>query len=240
MNCEGRRASTSGTFDRRAAQLDHNARTVTRRTTLLSGYVMLAAADAVLAAKPTRRARWLTKPALMPALAAVAVTREKTTGAPSSDPMMLAGLGLSWLGDVALLGEGDGPFVIGLGAFLAAHCFYLVALRRRRRGAVRQRVWFAASYGLAWCVLNTLLWNRTGRLRVPVLIYGTTLSAMALAALDTGGRARAVGGAAFLLSDSILALDTFGAATLPSADSMVMASYTLAQALIVLSSTSSG
>ena len=213
---------------------------MTRRTTLLSGYVLLAAADAVLAANATRRARWLTKPALMPALAAVAVTGEKRTGAPSTDPMMLAGLGLSWLGDVALLGEGDGPFALGLGAFLAAHCFYLVALRRRRQGAFRHRVWFAASYGLAWCVLNTVLWNRTGRLRLPVLIYGTTLSAMALAALDTGSRATAAGGAAFLLSDSILALDNFGVATLPAADAMVMASYTAAQALIVLSSTSSG
>ena len=61
---------------------------------------------------------------------------------------------------------------------------------------------------------------------------------MALAALDTGCPATAVGGAAFLLSDSILALDNFGVATLRAADAMVMASYTAAQALIVLSPTS--
>ena len=149
---------------------------------------------------------------------------------------MLAGLGLSWLGDVALLGEGDGPFSIGLGAFLVAHFFYLAALRRRPTGAVQHRPWIAGAYGLAWGVLNAVLWNRTGRLRVPVLIYGTTLSAMALAALDTGCPTTAIGGAAFLLSDSILALDNFGVVELPAADAMVMASYTAAQALIALSS----
>ena len=213
---------------------------MTRRPNLLPGYVILAATDAVLAARRSRRVRWLTKPALMPVLAAVAVTGRKRTGATSPDPMMLAGLGLSWLGDVALLGDGDGPFTIGLGSFLAAHCFYLVALRRLGKGAVRRRVWIAGSYGLAWCALNALLWNRTGRLRLPVLIYGTTLSAMALAALDTGSPATAAGGAAFLLSDCILALDNFGVASLPAADAMVMVSYTAAQALIVLSSSEPG
>lgn len=209
---------------------------VTRRRALLSGYVILAAADAVLATKRVRRARWLTKPALMPVLAAVAVTEENGTSTGPPDPMMLAGLGLSWLGDVALLGDGDGPFAIGLGSFLAAHFFYLVALRRLRKGGVRRRAWIAGAYGSAWCALNALLWNRTGRLRLPVLIYGTTLSAMALAALDTDRPATAAGGAAFLLSDSILALDNFGVASPPAGDAMVMVTYTAAQALIALSS----
>ena len=171
----------------------------------------------------------------MPALAAVAVTREEKTDEASADPLILAGLGLSWLGDVALLGEGDGPFAVGLGSFLAAHILYLVAFRRRGKAAVRQRVRTAGVYGLAWCVLNAVLWNRTGRLRLPVLMYGTALSAMAIAAVDTGCPATAIGGAAFLVSDSILALDKFGAVKLPAADAMVMASYTAAQALIALS-----
>lgn len=209
---------------------------MTRRTTLLTGYVVLAAADTAFAARRIRRARWLTKPALMPVLAAIAITTDRRAGETPTDPMMLTGLGLSWLGDVALLGEGDGPFAVGLGSFLAAHIFYLAALRGRRRGAVRHRRWVAGGYGLAWCFLNAALWNRTGTLRLPVLLYSTTLSAMALAALDTGCPATAIGGAAFLLSDSILALDNFGVAELPAADAMVMATYTAAQALLALSS----
>jgi uncharacterized membrane protein YhhN len=148
--------------------------------------------------------------------------------------MTLAGLGFSCLGDVALLGEGDGPFAVGLGSFLVAHLFYLAALRRRRTGALRRRLWVAAAYGLAWGVLNAVLWNRTGPMRVPVLIYGTALSAMALAALDTGSPATAIGGGAFLLSDSILALDKFGVVELPAADAIVMVTYTAAQAALVL------
>lgn len=212
---------------------------MTRRTTLLAGYAALAAADTAFAARRMRRARWLTKPALMPALA-VAATAGNGTGETPADPMMLAGLGFSWLGDVALIGEGDGPFAVGLGSFLAAHFFYLAAMRRRRKGVVRRRIWIAAGYGLSWCVLNAVLWNRTGRLRLPVVIYGTTLAAMALAALDTGSPATAIGGAAFLLSDSILALDKFDVVELPAADALVMASYTAAQALIALSSSNRG
>lgn len=208
---------------------------MTRRTALLPGYVLLAATDAALAGRKIRRARWLTKPALMPALAAVALAGDNTPDAGTADSMILAGLGLSWLGDVALLGEGDGPFSIGLGSFLAAHICYLVALLRRRKGAPWRRPWVGAGYGMAWLALNALLWNRTGRLRIPVLIYGTALSAMALAAFDTDSPATAAGGAAFLLSDSILALDRFEVVKLPAPDSIVMATYTAAQALIGLS-----
>lgn len=223
-------------FEHLAPVLERAPTIVTRRKTLLAGYAVLAAADATFAATRIRRARWLTKPALMPLLAAAAITPEQGAGGASADPMMLAGLGLSWLGDVALLGDGDGPFAAGLGSFLAAHFFYLAALRRRRKHAVRRRGWIAGGYVLAWCVLNTILWSRTGRFRLPVLVYGTTLSAMAIAALDTGCPATAVGGAAFLLSDSILAMDNFGVVELPAADAMVMMSYTAAQALIALSS----
>lgn len=208
---------------------------MTRRMALLPGYVLLAATDTALAGRKIRCVRWLTKPALMPALAVVALAGDKTADGGAADGMILAGLGLSWLGDVALLGEGDGPFSVGLGSFLAAHFCYLVALLRRRKGALRRRPWIGAGYGLAWLALNTLLWNRTGRLRIPVLIYGTALSGMALAAFDTDSPATAAGGAAFLLSDSILALDRFEVVKLPAPDSMVMATYTLAQALIGLS-----
>ena len=168
-------------------------------------------------------------------LVSVAVTGYKGPGDAATDPRLLTGLGLSWLGDVALLGEGDGPFTLGLGSFLLAHLSYLAAFRRRGAGVVRDRMWVAAAYGMAWCSLNALLWNRTGRLRLPVLTYGTILTAMGLAAFDTGNPETAIGGAAFLLSDSILAMDKFGVVALPAADGMVMATYTAAQGLIALS-----
>jgi uncharacterized membrane protein YhhN len=152
---------------------------------------------------------------------------------------VLAGLGLSWVGDVALLGEGDDAFVVGLGSFLVAHACYLAALSTRRAGGVRRAPALAAGYGVGWLGLNLILLPRTGRFRLPVLVYGTALTAMALAALETGSPSLAAGGAAFLVSDGILALDTFGAASLPRADALVMLTYTVAQVLIATGLTSS-
>lgn len=190
----------------------------------LTAYGLVAAADVVLASMGKRRVRWLTKPALMPLLAA--------TEAPCADPLIVAGLCLSWLGDVALLAEGEGPFTAGLLSFLAAHLSYIAALTKRRAGGIRKAPGLATIYALAWLGLNRLLWPRSGRLRWPVLIYGSALVAMALAALDTGDRQATAGGAAFLASDSMLALDAFGVARLPAVDGLVMLTYAAAQRLI--------
>ena len=187
-------------------------------------YGAVAAGDVVLAGAGRRRLRWLTKPALMPLLAAIE--------GPDTDPLILAGIGFSWVGDLALLFEGEGPFAAGLGAFLAAHLCYIAALSKRRSGGIRKAPALAASYALAWLGLNFLLWSRSGRLRWPVVIYASTLLVMALAALDTADARATTGGAAFMASDGILALDVFGVAKLPAADSLVMATYTAAQALL--------
>jgi len=187
-------------------------------------YGAVAAGDVVLAGAGRRRLRWLTKPALMPLLAAIE--------GPDTDPLVVAGIGFSWLGDVALLSEGEGPFSAGLGAFLAAHLCYIAALSKRRSGGIRRAPALAASYVLVWLGLNFLLWSRSGRLRWPVVIYASTLLVMALAALDTADVRATTGGGAFMASDGILALDVFGVAKLPAADSLVMATYTAAQALL--------
>ncbi len=153
-------------------------------------------------------------------------------GSDDTKALILAGLGLSGVGDIALLAEGEGPFAAGLASFLAAHCCYLAALAKRHRGGARRLRWVAAVYVLAWCGLNLLLFPRTGRLRIPVVVYGTALAAMGVAALDTGEPAVAAGGAAFLASDTILALEAFDVASVPYADGLVMLSYAAAQALI--------
>jgi uncharacterized membrane protein YhhN len=190
----------------------------------LVAYTIAAGADVMLASKGNRRLRWLTKPALMPLLAATEVRR--------SDPLIVAGLGLSWLGDVALLSEGEGPFTVGLASFLAAHLAYVVALAKRRAGGMRKSPGLARVYAAAWLGLNLLLWPHTGRLRVPVVVYGSALVAMALAALETGDTQASAGGALFLASDSVLALDTFGVVKTPGIDGLVMLTYAAAQPLI--------
>ena len=198
---------------------------------ILPAYCVLSAADVALAATGNRRARRFTKPLLMPVLAAHVAG---TAGSRDTKPLILAGLGLSGIGDVALLEKTDGRLAAGMGAFLSAHVCYLAALSKRRRGGVGRAPWVAGAYGLAWLGLNVVLWPRTGRLRLPVIVYGSALAAMAVAALDTDVPAVAAGGGAFLVSDSILAMNTFGGASKAGADALVMLTYTAAQGLIAV------
>lgn len=55
-----------------------------------------------------------------------------------------------------------------------------------------------------------------------------------MALLATGlGRLGAIGGAVFVVSDSLIALDSFGVLTLPAHNVWVMATYLVAQVLVV-------
>lgn len=184
---------------------------------------VLAAADVVLAATERDRLRRLTKPLLMPTL---------LRGKPR--PVQRA-LALGGLGDIALLGSGPAAFPAGLASFLASHAAWMVALQPHRSGWLRGRPIAATPYLLAWAGLNAYLWPRTGKDRLPVLVYSTALLGTALAAADTGDRALAAGGALFLVSDTLLALERFGQLRLPAHEGLVMATYTSAQALLARS-----
>jgi uncharacterized membrane protein YhhN len=187
----------------------------------MAAFLCLATADVALAATGRQRARWLTKPLLMPTLL---IGRE---------PATQRALALGGVGDVALLGEGQVAFTAGLATFLAGHAAWIAALRRRpSRHLVRRHPWVALPYAFAWTGLNAYLWPRTGRDRIPVLIYSAALTAMALTALDSGRTATGLGGGLFLTSDALLALERFGGLELPAREGLVMATYAAAQALL--------
>ena len=183
-------------------------------------YAALAAVDTILAAAGRDRARRLTKPLLMPTL-----LRGK-------DRPTQRALALGGVGDVALLGSGSAAFTAGLGAFLAGHVAWMAALRPRSTGVLARRPTAALPYALAWAGLNAYLWSRTGKDRIPVLVYSAALAGTALGALDTGDDAVAAGGLLFMASDALLALERFGGVHLPAHEGVVMATYTSAQALL--------
>jgi uncharacterized membrane protein YhhN len=183
-------------------------------------YPALAATDALLAATGRTSLRRLTKPLLMPTL---------LRGKPRPTQRALA---LGGLGDVALLGNGNAAFTAGLGSFLAGHVAWVAALRPRSAGVLARTPTAALPYVAAWAGLNAYLWPKTGKDRIPVLVYSAALLATALAALDTGDKAVAAGGALFLVSDSLLALEKFGDVHLPVHEGIVMATYTSGQALL--------
>ncbi|GAA3389519.1 lysoplasmalogenase [Cryptosporangium minutisporangium] len=164
--------------------------------------------------------QWLAKPLLAPLLAVYLVGRVRPD-------LVLVALGFATAGDVALLIDGEVPFLIGMLCFLGTQLCLTVAFLRH----ARPRWWAFAGYAVPWATANALLWERLGTLRVPVLVYSLALSAMAAAAVGVSRRV-AVGGALFLVSDFLIGI---GAADIevPGQSVLIMATYTAALALIV-------
>jgi len=185
----------------------------------------------------------LAKPWLMPLLAGWVLL---VTPRPLARPVgwLLAGLGLAWLGDLALLGDGDTAFLVGLVCFLGMQVAYLLAFagldRGDRPGLVRSRPWLGLPYLAVWLVMNGWLHGGVGTRFVPVLGYSAVLVTMAARALDVSprlappfGRWLAAGGALFVVSDGILAATAFDAVSAGRGwDVVVMTTYVAAQVLI--------
>lgn len=189
---------------------------------------------------------WLAKPLTTLLVIAHAAARGRDDGRSglAVRRAVLAGLGLSLLGDVALLWPREG-FLPGLVAFLLAHLAYLVAFTRGGVALAARRGPFIVYALVAGAVLWRLWPGVPGALRGPVIGYVLCLSAMAAQAAarwrlavaeGTTVQARlawraALGGGLFLLSDALLATNKF-AGPLPLASLWVLASYWAAQWLI--------
>ena len=205
------------------------------RTLAGPAYAALAAADTVLAGAPhRRRLRWLTKPLLMPALAATLLTTGRDDAAVRRT---VAAQALCWGGDIALMGSGRRPFLAGLGAFLGGHVAYLGAFRARSSTSLLGTPAGRAALGAGAVLAPTmgLAARRTDpRLAVPVAAYGLVLATMVAAsasvAPERGGSRILTGTTLFLVSDTLLAIRTFVLSEQsPALDSAVMATYTAAQ-----------
>lgn len=152
---------------------------------------------------------------------------------------VLAGLAASTVGDIWLMLPRD-AFVAGLASFLLAHLAYLFALTRRR--ALLPLRWPALAYAVLAAAMLALLWPKLpDALRLPVVVYVIALAAMAVQAAtvalsrrSASARAAAWGGASFVVSDALLAIDRFHT-PLPFAAALVLTSYWLAQFAIARS-----
>ncbi|MDN5599822.1 MAG: lysoplasmalogenase [Brachybacterium sp.] len=148
--------------------------------------------------------------------------------------LTLLALGFSWLGDTIPRVVGGDPGFLGmLGSFLCAQVVYVIAFWPRRCRSLLARPPAVMAYLLVGVAVVVLSAAEAGPLLPAVIVYATVLCAMAL--LATGlGRAAGIGGAVFVVSDSLIALSAFGALTLPAHSVWVMATYLLAQVLLVL------
>ena len=152
---------------------------------------------------------------------------------------VLAGLWLSLLGDVLLLWPRQG-FVPGLVAFLIAHVLYIVAFTREQPFAAQPAV--LAVYALIAGTILALLWGTIPpALRIPVAAYVLALTLMAAQSAVIGlgaqgddvrrARGLMLGGALFMASDTVLAVNRF-ALPVPAAGLWILATYWAAQWLI--------
>ena len=196
-----------------------------------------------LADRRAHRARFVTKPLLMPTLAASLLTNPRAEDSPLRASTVAAQLG-GWGGDVALLGEGTKPFLAGTGSFALGHAAYLTGfLRQHGDSNVRQANGpraVAGAWGLTAPVMAVMARRRQRELGGPVFGYATVLAAMAAAAnyLDTdlspsSRRLTAAGAGLFMLSDTLLGFRKFVLSDPPPAlETGVMATYTAAQFLL--------
>ena len=151
----------------------------------------------------------------------------------------MLGLGLSLLGDICLMFEGDGWFTAGLASFLLAHLGFIVAfLQGVPLGMPPAWTILVFAYAVGLC---TWLLPRAGELRIPVAVYCLVLLAMVLTAamrLQTLGNVSAMlalaGALLFVLSDSCLAIRRFGG-PYRGAQLIILLSYWLAIGLIAAS-----
>ncbi|MFD5628003.1 MULTISPECIES: lysoplasmalogenase [unclassified Streptomyces] len=165
----------------------------------------------------------LAKPLLMPLLAA-------HVGARGGPRLLIAALLLGWGGDLLLLSDADPAFLAGMASFAAGHVCYLALFRRapRARGAR-----LAAVYALALTATVALLWpGLPAELRFPVAGYSLLLTAMAYGATRLGPVA-GLGGALFMLSDTLIATGVADWPQLPRPDFWIMLTYIAAQYLLV-------
>lgn len=221
-------------------------------TRLTLAYAALAAVDTALAGsrRPwAHRARHVTKPLLMPVLAASLATDQAAAGSPLRTTT-LAAQACGWAGDVLLLREDPRSFAAGAASFGVGHLAYLSGLRGRRdrsttftsRPTTRA---VAASWALSAPVVALAASRRDRRLGAVLLGYSGLLATTAAAAqhldpsLPRSARLlTAAGGSLFLASDAVLGARTFVLPELlghePPArmESAVMATYTAAQLLL--------
>ncbi|WP_328441328.1 lysoplasmalogenase [Streptomyces sp. NBC_00444] len=197
---------------------------------LLGAFALAAVADLAFLAVGSDTGHVVAKPLLMPLLAGYAYVR----GAPR---LLLAALLFGWGGDVLLLSDAEPAFLAGMASFASGHVCYLVLFKRYGSGnaAARARAaLLALAYATALVTTVALLWpDLPADLRVPVAGYSALLTAMAYGAVTRFGLLAGLGGALFMLSDTLIATGVAEWPQLPRPDFWIMLTYAAAQLLLV-------
>jgi uncharacterized membrane protein YhhN len=203
---------------------------------LLAAAAVVAVADWIAVAQQRKPLEYAAKPATLALLVGVAVALHPARDAQRT--AFVVALVLSLAGDVFLMLPRD-LFAGGLASFLLGHIAYAVGLRAYAPSSSLALPPAAAGIAAIAALLGTRVVRGVrrqghGELVGPVLAYIVVLSAMVVLALARAEPLAALGGAAFLCSDAVLAWNRF-VRPLRRGPLAVIVSYHLAQALLVLS-----
>lgn len=203
-------------------------------------FAIVGIAEIFLISTGNETLRLISKPLIIPTLAAIYLS-SASSQKPLYKDAILMGLLFSWLGDLLL--QFDGYFIPGLLAFLTAHVFYIfffISTQSANTSFFKLRPVMLIAVIAYLIELMHLLWPHLGGLKIPVLVYGITISTMLSAAfwqyqkLDNSISLYLIIGAAFFVaSDSILALNKFKK-QFDLAGIYIMFTYILAQLFIVI------
>lgn len=193
--------------------------------------------------------RHFAKPLLMPLLLGWYISSFKAGKQPVRK-WVIATLVFSWLGDVFLMflpveglddklwgiERNEQFFLAGLGSFLLAHVFYILAFALpfrgdSQKGIITSKPWIGIlllvyGFGLIYWLLPHL-----GDFRIPVIIYACVIMLMVLFATNRFGRisegsfwATFLGALLFMLSDSMIAINKWPA-PFELAPTLIMITY---------------
>ncbi|MFJ5229804.1 lysoplasmalogenase [Kitasatospora sp. NPDC088391] len=196
---------------------------------LLTAFAAVSAVHLLAIAVHLTPVQYATKPLLMPLLAAWVWALARPGTPRLLVPALLFGAG----GDILLEVGGTVAFLAGMGSFAAGHVCYVTMFGKLGAFADRRRLLLtAAGYAAAWAVLIVLLWpGLDAGMRVPVAVYSLLLASTAVTAAQVHWRA-GLGGALFLLSDTLIATDLAGWKHLPAHGFLIMLTYLVGQYLL--------
>jgi uncharacterized membrane protein YhhN len=148
---------------------------------------------------------------------------------------MTAALLLSAVGDVLLAQSGNRFFIYGLGAFAAAHCFYITAFLTNREKAEKKQFYYIVPLLIYSISYAFILYPGLNGLTIPVFVYLSVITVMGITSAGAGRNFMVfiTGASLFIISDSLIALNTF-LVRVPNSSLWIMITYYPAQLLLTL------
>lgn len=202
-------------------------------------YLIISGVNLVAQIIPSEELNSYTKPLLMPLLMFY-VYRSSQGNVTGRILLLSLALLLSWIGDLALMYQGDTMyFMIGIGFFLLAQVTYIIVLSKSSYGKLKFdpiKVLPFVIYGIG---LFQFLLPNAGDFQIPIFVYGIVIMVMvSTARLREGSstqlsyRLAIYGSMLFVISDSLIAVNKFYM-EIPLAGFMIMITYVAAQLLLV-------